>query len=208
VRILIGIPSFGDVSWQFVLSLNHLIGHTIRTRPDISLVEDVDRRTYRHFARTAIAKTAVTREADALLFIDDDMTFEEDALLRLLAHDKPAVSALYFQRARPTGPVMYNKAGAQWTPILKYPNDTLIPVGGFGLGLALIKTDVFRQIPEPWFCQDQGAGEDMFFCRRCNEAGIPLHVDTGVQAGHLFEEKIAIGEAHYLRDRKEVESVD
>jgi hypothetical protein len=43
----------------------------------------------------------------------------------------------------------------------------------------------------PWFRESAvGAplslmGEDMTFCLRCQAAGIPVHVYTGVQAGHM-----------------------
>ena len=30
-----------------------------------------------------------------------------------------------------------------------------------------------------------GIGEDLIFCRTCNEAGIKLHLDTRLVAGHL-----------------------
>jgi len=43
----------------------------------------------------------------------------------------------------------------------------------------------------PWFRETSvGAplalmGEDMTFCLRCQAAGIPVHVHTGVRAGHM-----------------------
>ena len=41
----------------------------------------------------------------------------------------------------------------------------------------------------PWFRESQTrtklVGEDLTFCLRCAAAGIPVHVHTGVQAGHM-----------------------
>jgi hypothetical protein len=45
-------------------------------------------------------------------------------------------------------------------------------------------------VAAPWFRETPVGpmalmGEDMTFCLRCAAAGIPVHVHTGVKAGHM-----------------------
>jgi len=66
-------------------------------------------------------------------------------------------------------------------------------VDGIGLGLALIKAELFRKIPEPWFAflTDKGytviQGEDGFFCIKVKEVGGRILVDGRVVGQHLVE---------------------
>ena len=71
-------------------------------------------------------------------------------------------------------------------------------VTGTGCDALLIHRDALEAVAKhsedaaaPWFRESAvGApmslmGEDLTFCLRCAAAGIPVHVHTGVKAGHM-----------------------
>jgi hypothetical protein len=78
------------------------------------------------------------------------------------------------------------------------PDDQLVRVSATGTGFLLIHRtvlekvrDTSKDIAAPWFREMPVGeplslmGEDMTFCLRAGAAGIPVHVHTGVQVGHM-----------------------
>ena len=110
-----------------------------------------------------------------LLWIDTDMQFPEDALLRLLAHDKDIVGANYRTRTPP-----YSCAGI-------YENgDTEIMRPGLRLmkqiptGFLLVKFEVYQKLPFPWFKPglSHEARDDVYFCRLAQAHGYKIWCDN------------------------------
>ncbi len=49
----------------------------------------------------------------------------------------------------------------------------------------LIRTEIFRALPYPWF-EHGTASEDLIFCDRVYDAGLgPIYCDLGARMGHL-----------------------
>lgn len=149
-------------------------------------------------------------QGDWLLFIDSDVMVPSDTIDRLMAHDKPIVSGLYFQRNPPFNPHIYRKSDApgRWDSKLYYEENKLIPIDSAGLGCCLIKREVFDAIgtkeenkPIPWFKFTTGYGEahreseDHYFFRRAAEEGYQAYCDTSVACGHIGDEIIT--EQHF-----------
>jgi GT2 family glycosyltransferase len=80
----------------------------------------------------------------------------------------------------------------------EWPENECVKVSATGAACLLMHRDALEKIAAssgdvaaPWFREVQvGAalslmGEDMTFCLRCAAAGIPVHVHTGVQVGHM-----------------------
>jgi len=109
----------------------------------------------------------------------------------LLKHQRPVVSALYFERKPPFAPVfrMIRDTPGQQA--------TAVPAGLFeaqyiGLGCALIEMEVLQKIFLRYndvncFAFEHNEGEDIFFCRRLHELGIPILVDTAIECGHVAD---------------------
>jgi hypothetical protein len=93
-------------------------------------------------------------------------------------------------------------------PIHDYPEDQLVRVGGTGAACMLVHRQVFiamshpypkgfgttadgTKTPYPWFVEGlvtptgEPIGEDIAFCRRATQLGIPIHVDTSIKLGHV-----------------------
>ena len=120
-----------------------------------------------------------------LLFVDDDMLFEDDALRRLLAHEKPVVSGLTFARRAPFIPCVYPITEAQMA------SGALVEIEEAGTGFLLIRRDVLEVLPSPWFEAGKiDAGElreDKHFCQKVRAAGFQMYCDTGLKVGHQID---------------------
>lgn len=144
-------------------------------------------------ARELAVDFALGWGADYIFFYDADMVFSPDIFLRLFLDDKPVVGALAFTARVPVTPVVYSYNGsfkqdqagihADVHPILDYKRDALQQVDAIGFGVVLIQAGVFRSMPKPWF-NSPGIGEDILFCIRCKQFGIPVHVDTRAKTAH------------------------
>jgi GT2 family glycosyltransferase len=77
-----------------------------------------------------------------------------------------------------------------------WPDDGLVRVTATGAACLLIHRDVLETVGKssgcpaaPWFRESvlggSLIGEDLTFCLRLGAAGIPVHVCTGVRAGHM-----------------------
>lgn len=146
-------------------------------------------------ARNNIIRQALQNNCTHVMFLDDDMEIPKDALMRLLEHDVDGVLGLYLMRNYPHFPVAFDR---------KFPNgfnkflymephvQGLIPITNGGLGCALIKTEVFKEMPHPndiWVTlgeiQKDGWCDDVSFFNRYHEAGFKLFLDTNVRCGHM-----------------------
>lgn len=150
--------------------------------------------------RNYAAFKACNGKYDYLLFIDDDMVFEPDLLLRLVKNNKDICGVAYHSRG--------GKGDFKESDIMamaeikegKYINleeddspeyKELFEVYAVGTGVMLIKTEVFLKTKQPWFeftyhptgqCKN---GEDWNFCFKVKESGYKIHLDPTLKIGHL-----------------------
>ena len=114
--------------------------------------------------------------------VDDDMIYPEDALERLLAHNKDIASG-----------VAYTKYEKQELVVeyLDEKKEGLFECKAVGGGILLIKCDVFKKIPQPWYgykWNENGAvtmSNDWFFCEKARESGFDIWCDSTIKAGHI-----------------------
>ena len=149
--------------------------------------------------------------SDYLLFIDDDMTFPEDTLERLLEHKKQVVGVNSYSRCLPPSSTvgLMDKNGDymhpdRHTPFeMKIP-DTLFKAYFVGCGIALIDMKVFKKVSKPYFAFEANAdgqivhGEDGSFCRNVLKSGIDIWCDPKIDVGHLGEYNYKKGEDNLL----------
>lgn len=140
-------------------------------------------------ARQECVKAAVEWGADWLFCIDSDMRFPVNAVEGMMAHGVDVVAANCSKRKRPVGPTARRRNAGfndDRESDVVWPDRNvhgLEKVETVGFGVMLIKADVFKRIEWPWFEQPwheaagRSVGEDIFFCIRCREAGIPIYID-------------------------------
>jgi hypothetical protein len=85
------------------------------------------------------------------------MRFPKDALVRLLAHDEDIVCANYAKRRFPTEPIAVRKNqpgddAEHVDRVYTEPDSTgLVEVDYCGMGVMLVKADVYKKMEFPWF---------------------------------------------------------
>ena len=144
-----------------------------------------------------------------LLMLDTDMVFSESTAARLIAAadplERPVVGALCFSQNFGGAPysTMYDLTEPEpgrlaFARRSEWPEDECVEVSATGAACLLMHRDALEKVRKtsndvaaPWFRElPIGAplalmGEDMTFCLRAAAAGIPVHVHTGVQVGHM-----------------------
>jgi GT2 family glycosyltransferase len=133
--------------------------------------------------RQELVGEALQSGASHILFLDTDMRFPKDTIDRLLAHDKPIVAANYATRRMPVKTVAFKTAGS-WDCVYTTEDKTgLEKVAAVGMGVMLIKREVFETLELPWFIIGYSpktfefSGEDIFFCRQAQKAGYDIMID-------------------------------
>lgn len=150
-------------------------------------------------ARNQITLAFLKSDCDTLVFLDSDIHFDWNAMMRLLAFNckYPLVTGAYQQRTDPpTFPIKVDG------PINE---DGLMPISGIGLGFCAIKRSVFEALdqhnPITYDNKDGGGltkayfrceqrdgkfiGEDIYFFQKCKEAGIQPMLDPYIELGHI-----------------------
>lgn len=133
--------------------------------------------------RRDLAEQGLQAGATHVLYIDSDMRFPKDALDRLLAHDKPIVAANYATRRFPIHSVAFANDETFETVTTEPDSTGLQSVAAVGMGMFLVKREVFEKLPAPWFMigyqPKTGAysGEDIYFCRKARQQGFEVLID-------------------------------
>lgn len=133
--------------------------------------------------RNYIAAQAVNNGCTHLFFVDDDMILPPDTLERLLAHNKDIVGGVYLTKYE------------QQEPVVEYldeqrPKD-LFKVGAIGTGCLLIKTEVFKKVPQIWFNYEWNANgsvrmsHDWYFCYKARQHGYEIWADPTLDIKHI-----------------------
>lgn len=131
---------------------------------------------------------------DFILFIDSDIKFPPDGLLRLYNHKKDVIGVNYAVKGEGR-PVLTEDVFGD--PLDKIKS-SLVKMSGVGMGFTLINLKVFDGIQQPYFYIDYEYdkarnflhwGEDKAFCRDIIKKGFSVWCDLELsdQIGHLGE---------------------
>jgi len=133
--------------------------------------------------RQELAKEAIQKGADWILYLDSDMRFPKDTIRRLLAHGETVVAANYSTRRAPIKPVAFKKPNLDDRAYTEADSTGLEEVFGVGMGVFLVKVSALLEVPLPWFQigyskgLEDFVGEDIYFCRALKEAGNTVWID-------------------------------
>lgn len=201
----------GSVSHTFMHSLVGVIAHDNRAdRPSIAGTLPIRFRPIGICdARNQGAQTFLSVGAEGLWFVDTDMGFMPDTLDRLLSSadplERPVMGALCFGvlEEEPDGmggfttrivPSLFTWSKER--KVFGEPDSApsgVIRVDGTGTACLLVHRfalELVRDMHGPvWFDSirdgsGEPIGEDLSFCLRLRELGIPVHVDTGIRTNH------------------------
>jgi len=153
----------------------------------------VHRGTYLHANREAIVQDAIRASSTHLMFIDSDVVFPPDGILRLLEHDRDIVGGAYNMKTLPpvttikmadTDGNLINMSGADLPRELF--KCAAVPTGFMCLKIA----GILGHMEPPLFDfgrrpDGQLVGEDVAFCERARAAGLEVWCDPTIPLGHV-----------------------
>jgi hypothetical protein len=204
----IGIPSFGMAHLYFAARLINLRMPMHRIiRWFFVIGKEVGSARNEIAARAlAVGENDPSVRCTKLLFLDDDLMFHPDLLLKLLDHQRPIVSGLYYTKTSVPIPLVmhgdYGGTATSWRP------GDLVECVGHGMGLCLMDTELLRRVRDElsigvdahghpnWFqtVKDQSlfrsdgtpaiynSTEDFDFLKKVRSLGYQPVVDTSAQA--------------------------
>lgn len=182
-------------------------------------------------ARNAICEKFLAKsQAEWLWMLDTDMVFKPDTLERLLAQadpeKAPIVGGLCFGVDKGQYfPTLYDLTGTeedvQFVRYDEWQPEAMMQVFATGAACLLIHRTALERIRAfqtpnrptpgfsdafPWFQETdfngRVMGEDITFCLRAGTAGMPVHVNTAVQIGHMKTHALTVdgylGQRGYL----------
>jgi hypothetical protein len=159
--------------------------------------------------RNEVTRVAINAGQDYLLFLDIDMDFPQDTIPRMLMvletnekHGFNAVTGIYTHKNPPYMPLIYAYFDKKTTSYAGvgggFPMDKPFPVEAAGCGIMMIKAEVVKNTPEPWFKfakegeipeLPKGLGEDLYFCWKCKPK---MLCDPKIICGHYAEKPATI----------------
>lgn len=201
-KIAIALVSHEMVPIKFAYDLARMTMYTAANMPDgVELGLNLLSGTYVHTARQDMIEQLIQAGVTHILWIDTDMEFPEDSLIRLLMHKKSVVGINYAVRGLPPRYVALKKVATDTESgfhLATTPESTgLEEVEGLGFGLVLTRIDALNKLPfdkgEPFFnfewlpTKRQWVGEDVFFWNLLRKAGVKLYVDHDLskECGHI-----------------------
>lgn len=188
MKTIIGINTLTSV--EQIIYANH-IGFFYRLGkhyPEDTFALHTPRRMSIDRMRNVTAKLALEAEFDYLMFVDDDVVIPMDAFDKLLAADKDIVAGWTIIRGWPYENMFFKFDEKHNLPNVKdvKRNSGILDVDAIGFSCALIKVDLLRKIPPPWFVTGPSNTEDIYFCLKARQyvKDCTIAVDTSIETAH------------------------
>ena len=189
MKVAIVSPARDIVDTGFSFDAQNMIGYTCAHRKDLELGSYVSKGTMIFNQRIDLVREAMRDGAEYILWLDTDMRFPRDTLIRLLEHKKDIVAANYVTRQIPPEPVSFQLTddGKLWRRVPTLLESTgLEKVSGAPMGVMLTSMAVFKKLDKPdvpmfWFQYSTKnhttLGEDIYFCINAARYGFDIFID-------------------------------
>ena len=189
MKVFIAVPSMDTIPALFAQSLALL-----QRDCEVQIGWEVGSLVYH--ARNNLARQALKTDADYVLWLDSDMVFAPDTLIRMLKvckdNDIDFLTAVCFRRKPPYTPCLFDRLekvdkGASYTALMSVP-EGLFKVGGCGFAGVLMSSDVLLSVQSKFgrmFDPMDGFGEDVSFCWRARQCGYDIWCDSAIEFGHV-----------------------
>ncbi len=180
MRVMLAVPCQDQVAAGFTHDLAAAVGATVASMPDLDLGLYIEQGTVLSRVRERLAEEAVARGFDGIVWLDSDMRFPPETLLRLCLSGESFLAANCPTRRVPILPTAWGADGPLYTEEGSPEREAVERVG---LAVAYTGAHLFTTLPQPWFPQEWDdsikdyTGEDVAFCRAVRLAGHTITVD-------------------------------
>jgi hypothetical protein len=187
MKLAICVPARDQVHTGFARSLCYLTNRLVEKQINFEL--HIVCGSVITESRTRLVNLALEQKATDLLWLDSDMHFPPGLFDQLYKHDKKIVAVNYSTRYAPYKSVAFldnNNIDSRLTE-----KSGLHRVWAVGMGCMLVKAEVFKELPRPWFYHeynkkdDNFSGEDIYFCNQAMHHGIDVFVDADIKVAHF-----------------------
>lgn len=184
-KVGICIPARGTMEVGTAFDLAALVNYTNKnSKIEVNLYTSMG--TLIFDQRNNMVQAALDDKCTHILFIDADMRFPKDSLVRLMSHNKAIVGVNATTRSEPVKPTAktleVNDDHVIWHPVVSKGKTGVEKIDGIGCGVMLIDAVVFATLEKPWFYfeqlpQGKILGEDIYFCIKSADIGYQTYVD-------------------------------
>jgi len=190
IKVSIASPMMDMCNSQFTVSLVRMMGWTMMNAPGMALNFLHCSTSIIPISRQLLVAQALDNGSTHILFVDSDMTFPEDMVLRMLSHSVDVVGANCMTRRSPwrlTAQIDGKEV------ITNYESKGIEPIDRIGTGILMVGMHVFKKMDLPWFEYEWMPelnifrGEDYVFCKKVKDLGFDIYVDHDVskQVEHI-----------------------
>lgn len=206
-RWLVVVPVFQVVLPEAFYNFCALMMRTGRDLRDTHSFEIMQAsRSLLHMVMNQAAQAVLDRGYAGMVVFDDDCLPPADAVTRLMAHADAGhdfVAAMGYMRLYPytttvgryyeEGQTLIEStgemAGHHWLDKLPAKDRGLTEADFCGFPLVMMSRRLIERVEKPFFgTQDKHGGQmthDVFACRRIQDAGFKVLVDTSIECGHI-----------------------
>jgi hypothetical protein len=199
INILVGLPSHGDWTAEFGMSLQNAMGYVMAKQigqfRNQTIIPFHTAGSLLPRGRLKCVKAAQEKKATHLFFADVDQTFPRDTISRLILADKDIIGCNIATKQIPASPTARRKDGTSYGSLVYTDPDSppYEKVWRLGCGIMLVKMKVWEILGlNTWEVlwkdelQDY-QGEDWRFCELAEAAGIDIWVDHKLsdEIGHI-----------------------
>lgn len=182
MKVGVCVPTRDSVSNRFAYCLSQLTARLASTNTEYELF--FEEGSILPQQRITLVQIALDRQCSHILFLDSDMVFPANIVHELLKHDQDMVACNYSTRTQPYRSVAFLETDTYENTLEK--TEGLHTVAAVGLGISLIKSDIFENIDTPYFKFEWSdeynsyVGEDIYFCQQLTSAGYNIYVDASL----------------------------
>ncbi len=186
--IMLGVPSPGQ--WRATMAVDAISATVWAVAHGIYIEPRGAEGAYTETNRNNIVRAALNydKPIDAIMWIDADMRFPADTIARLWGHGKAVVGSTYRERQEP-----YRYLGKFCDTVDEEAAEGLKRAELLPGGMILVKMDVYRMLPPPWYKLDEdGLRDDYYFSRKARDAGFEVwcDMDLTLKVRHRGEQEV------------------
>jgi hypothetical protein len=145
--------------------------------------------------RNEAARLAIKLECDELIFIDDDVLVNPDAIVLLLESDFNVTAGITPIRGYPYHTMLFDFTPGRKTHFVDDWKERANDIGNHhvicdavGFSCCRINVDLLKKIEEPWFLTGPQFTEDVYFCCKAKQLvpDVTIGYDARIKTGHMM----------------------